>query len=54
MLLEITWKGISETGNATAVIIGEAKEKNMFTTGQNIPKRNVDTQSSKPFEPLGI
>lgn len=54
MPVEIVWRGISETGRATARIIGEAEDVHAGTTGSEIPLRDVDTQSSLPFEPFGL
>lgn len=54
MIVELTWRGISETGNPQAYIIGEPEETKSIQGGEQIPRRNIDTQSSVPFEPMGV
>lgn len=54
MVIEISWRGISETGKAYARVLAEATTHESVKSGEQIPQREVDTQSSLPFEPLGI
>jgi hypothetical protein len=54
MIVEILWRGIAETGLAHAHIIGEPEDEEIQRTGEQIPDRTVDTQSSLPFEPFAL
>jgi len=54
MIIEITWRGIGESSKAYAKVLAEATEDETLKNGDQIPDRNVDTQSSLPFEPFGL
>lgn len=54
MVVEITWRGINETSQAYARILAEASTDEAVKSGEQVPQRKVDTQSSLPFEPFGI
>lgn len=54
MVIEITWRGIDETGKAYAKVVTESGTVEAIRNGAKIPSRDVDTQSSLPFEPFGF
>lgn len=54
MQVLISWRGISETGKAYARILNETATDESIRRGEQIPQREVDTQSSLPFEPFGF
>lgn len=54
LTIEITWRGIAETGKAYAHVLNENVNDETLKDGDEVPMRTVDTQSSLPFEPFGI
>jgi hypothetical protein len=54
MVVEVSWKGIAESGIAYVLVIGEPEDLKIMEAGEQIPRRNIDTQSSVPFEPMGV
>ncbi len=51
-IIEIFYRGIGESGQAAAHIIGDETED--FTDERNIPEEGFDVAASLPFEPMGI
>jgi hypothetical protein len=52
MLVELTYRGIGETGEASAHIIGD--ENDEFVHIRQKPREGFSVAASLPFEPMGI
>lgn len=51
-IVELFYRGIGESGQAAAHIIGDETEE--LVNARKIPKEGFSTESSLPFEPMGI